>query len=314
MSLWLLRLATAVLVVLLVGTVYCVASDTSYDFSGYFVGGKYNFEATASAGDVVEWAVFDDTGVEVFRSTATTDGEGNVRSKYWKAAEVGEYSVVRYVNGEETARQSLVVQSPYTLVDTYHEDFDEPIEWCASVWNPDGYIRARTSKAMAWWSTCPIEAEAFVLEVEVSFARHTAGGAGLAFGISQDRRSCYAVGIDPQGFFLMSKMSPAGIKYIGERTPCQFIRKGLNVVNTVTVEVQAGVAYVSFNGHRCITLRDQAIPSGQTGLALMNLQGGLTVMFDNFVLSPPEGETDQPASETKDEEDGEREAPPGGMP
>jgi len=51
--------------------------------------------------------------------------------------------------------------------------------------------------------------------------------------------------------------------------------------------VQAGVAYVSFNGHRFITLRDQAIPSGQTGLAIMNVQGGLTVMFDSFVLSPP---------------------------
>jgi len=163
------------------------------------VGGRYSFAVAVDAGDAVEWAILDHGGMEEFRSSKAADGEGNAKSEYWKAAEAGQYSVVRYVNGEETCRQSLVVLSAHPLVDVHRENFDKPVEWCASVWNPDGYARASTSRPMAWWATCPIEAEALVLEVEVSFARHTAGGAGLAFGISEDRKSCYAVGIDPQG-------------------------------------------------------------------------------------------------------------------
>jgi len=33
----------------------------------------------------------------------------------------------------------------------------------------------------------------------------------------------------------MAKIGPTGIKYIGERTACQHIRNGLNIVNIVTV-------------------------------------------------------------------------------
>ena len=98
------------------------------------MGGKYRFDITVAEGDAVEWVVLDESGGEVFRSSATADSGGSATSDYWKTSEVGEYSVVRYVNGEETARKSLVVRSPYALFDTYYEDFAESV---AAYFYPD---------------------------------------------------------------------------------------------------------------------------------------------------------------------------------